>query len=589
MRVLLIRPEDALLDGPWAGSKWDRVIDLGRSGIRSYTEAASRLGSPISFLDQFRDDYREIRQTRELLRLGKNRLKDHRGMDWWALLSIEIHPQLDTTILLGQLARTLATHDEIWISGPGFHAQALGLILGRPVDVFPARSSSRANRYLDAFRKLSLRQIVEIFWDKTDAGFSYRSFLSARPSPQKCDVILLPSAYINVSRTGAAYANTVPDLNFLLVATRRSGRLRDLPANVSAEWLVSYADFRVPKRKAEHRDLVEQWKSLRKELEEIPEFKTVSRCNAFEVFNYYFAHGLGIRDAWQNVFDSEPVKAVLCADDSNAFTHIPLVLAKARGLPTISCHHGALDGHRMVKECDADLILAKGKMEQDYLTKLCAVPAEKVVIGAPAFPAGARRMPSAPQDRRLAVFFSESYETSGGRATDVYADVLPALSDIVLREGRELIIKLHPAESVTERKSIAERFLNTEQRKNIRFVSGPLSPDLLEKTWFGVTVLSTVVTECALHEVPCFLCKWLDSSPYGYAEQFVRFGLGIPLSSPSEIPDIPARLLASKPNTHRFENCWEEASSSLLKTLLLDPRGTYEDPAANLRRTKTAI
>jgi hypothetical protein len=588
MRTLLIRPDDALLDGPWAGSKWDRVVDLGRGGIHSYSEAASRLGSPISPLDQFRENYSEIRRTRELLGLGKSRLKDRLGLDWWALLSIEVHQQLETTILLENLAKTIVANDEVWVSGPGFHADALGLVLGRRIEVFPSSRSSRGIRhYLGTFQRFPLRQIVDIFWDKTDAGYGYRSFFTRKPSPQQKDVVLLPSAYVNVSRAGAAYAATVPDVNFLLVATRRSGWLRNLPSNVSAEWLISYASFRSPERKAEFADLVARWQILRKELEEIPEFRTISRCHTFEVFNYYFAHGLGVRDAWKNVLESEPVTTVLCADDSNPFTHIPLLLAKERGLRTISCHHGALDGRCMVKECHADVILAKGKMEQDYLTRLCAVPAGKVIVGAPFF-ARLPRGRSSEVGRPFVVFFSEPYETTGGRATDVYADLLLPLSDLAAKEGRQLIIKLHPAESASERKRIVERLLTAEQRKNVHFISEPLGPELLDKTWFGITVLSTVVMECALHGVPCFLCKWLESSPYGYVEQFVRFGLGIPLGHPQELPDIPVRLPAFEREMQAYEDCWEVASPDLLRALLSGPHETQENAAANPRQLKSA-
>jgi len=333
---------------------------------------------------------------------------------------------------------------------------------------------------------------------------------------------------------------------------------------------------------------VKRWQVLRNELEEVPEFRTISKCNTFDIFDYYLAFGLGIRDAWRKVLDSEPVKAVLCADDSNPFTHIPLLLAKARGLPTISCHHGALDGRSMVKECQADVALAKGKMEQDYLTRLCAVPAGKVMIGAPSLAGTRLSVRTGDQGSRpYLVFFSEPYEATAGRATDVYADLLLPLSQLAARSEKQLIIKLHPAESLTERKNIVERFLNAEQRKNIRFVSEALSSELLDKTWCGITVLSTVVMDCALRGVPCFLCRWLESSPYGYVEQFVRFGVGLPLSHPREIADIPVRLGEAERDTVTNKDCWEQASASLLKTLL-STTTTEENSLADPQRMRTA-
>ena len=141
-------------------------------------------------------------------------------------------------------------------------------------------------------------------------------------------------AYINVSRTGIAYARSLPELQFLLVSTRRSGWISDRPANVAAEWLRSYASVRSRERKCEGQELMAQWVALRKELEDVSEFRTISECGYFNNFPYYFARGLEIRDAWRNVFDSEPVGAVLCADDSNTYTHIPLLLANKRGMRT---------------------------------------------------------------------------------------------------------------------------------------------------------------------------------------------------------------------------------------------------------------
>ena len=57
----------------------------------------------------------------------------------------------------------------------------------------------------------------------------------------------------------------------------------------------------------------------------------------------------------------------------------------------------------------------KGKMEEDYLTRLCDVPADRVVIGAPSVAREKNEFP--PVDtRRFVVFFSEPYEATGGRA-----------------------------------------------------------------------------------------------------------------------------------------------------------------------------
>jgi hypothetical protein len=134
-------------------------------------------------------------------------------------------------------------------------------------------------------------------------------------------VVLLPTAYINVSRTGVAYANTFPEEDFLLVATRRSGWVKDPPRNVATAWLSSYAA--VHGESAEYGDLESRWRSLLNEMAGGAEFEILDRLGYLNDFPRRFRHGLEVRDAWLNVLDHEPVQGVLCADDSNPYTRIP--------------------------------------------------------------------------------------------------------------------------------------------------------------------------------------------------------------------------------------------------------------------------
>lgn len=569
MRVLLIHPEDELQDGPWASEKWDRVIDLGLAGAQSYARAAASFGCPVTPLDSFRENFKEMRKIRELLALGWGRLEDRFGLDWWELTSIRVHDQLERTILLGEFVDTLGSLDEVYVSRPGFHADTLRLRLKERLHTFHwkgERYTRGPRHYLRVLKKFPARQLVEIFWDKTDPGYQIRGVFGGRPKPSSGSVVLLPTAYVNVSRVGFAYANCLPEVRFLMVATRPSGWIQDVPPNVSLAWLRRYASVRVPSRKLEYADLIERWKLLRRELKAVPEFATLDDLGSFNGFPGWFAEGLEIRDAWRNVLDREPVESLICGDDSNPHTHIPLLLAKHRGLPTISCHHGALDGRYMFKRTHADVILAKGKMEQDYLLRVCGLPEDRVEIGAPArVPDGERE--EIHEKKPYIVLFSELYEVGGGRGKDFYQDMLPLLADLALSEGRELIVKLHPAESLAERSRIVAGILKPEQMRVTRVVSGALQPDLLSKTWFGVTVLSTVSMECALRGIPCFLCGWLESWPYGYVEEFTRFGAGIRLNAPEEISQIPKTLKDYKPSGVQ-QNCWTSIEAGRFQALL---------------------
>jgi len=196
-------------------------------------------------------------------------------------------------------------------------------------------------------------------------------------------------------------------------------------------------------------------------LEPMPEFEILQRLGHFASFPPRLRHGFEVRDAWRNVLDREPVKAVLCADDSNPYTRIPLLLARERGLVSIACHHGALDARYLFKHSYGGVIWVKGKMEEDYLVRRCRVPAERVEIAAPSVEAisTAREQVRHHGGRPYVLFISEMYEVNGGRGEGFYRDLLPPLVEMARASGKRVVMKLHPAESKRERTSMLRRVL----------------------------------------------------------------------------------------------------------------------------------
>lgn len=573
MKILLIHPEDDPEKGPWTSLRWDRIVDFGRGGENSYIRWRRQFGCPVTTLDSLRNGFDDCRRIRAVLGLGCGQLTDEYGLDWWEIMSILLTEELEALILLQRFLRTVGSSDELYVSRPGLHSSLLRCVVGGGVRVFPLRRSAKKSglaHYLRVFTRLSAPQMVDVFWDKYDAGYQLRGRLARKRQPSCRPVVLLPTAYVNVSRTGIAYANTFLQENFLLVATRQSGWLGNLPRNVTGAWLSSYASLR--DRSGENADMESRWQCLLKALEGIAEFKILKQLGYLDGFPRRFRNGFQVRDAWRNVLDTEPVEAVLCADDSNPYTRIPLLLASARGLPNIACHHGALDGRYVFKRSYGDVIWAKGKMEADYLVRRCGVPAEKVEIAAPALPASyvdrSSQQTFQPDIFRPNILFiSEALEGSGVRSEEVYRDILPPLADLALRTGRKLIVKLHPAESKSEKTVMVKRILSSQQRSVAQIVSGPLTEDLLATAWFGITILSTVAVECAMRRIPCFFCCWLESSPYGYVEQFMRFGVGIGLNGPGEIEKIP-HYLEHHANVNVFDHCWRSAEPGRLRELI---------------------
>jgi len=206
----------------------------------------------------------------------------------------------------------------------------------------------------------------------------------------------------------------------------------------------------------------------------------------------------------------------------------------------------------------SDLYLAKGEMERDYLVRVCRLPAERVILAGPPLPQSIPAHEHVEKERRrdespLILFFSEPYEVGRLRTEDVYRELLTPLAKLAREFSRRLVVKLHPFESRAERMELVAKVLPPENAALVDVLDGPFTPELVARAWFAVTVESTVVIDCSLLGVPCFLCEWLNYSPYGYTGQYARFGVGRILNSPEQINEIP-RLVA-EPATPLSEDC----------------------------------
>lgn len=446
----------------------------------------------------------------------------------------------------------------------------MACLLKRPLQSFSqqpfARLSARVQHYRRFFQRFSAQRIKEIFLDKYDSGYAWRSRFASRTTPLPEPSILLPSAYGNVSRMAAAYARLLPEQSFLLVATRQSGVLSSMAPNVQLRHLAAYAGGEAPVR--EGRAILEHWSKLRTDLCEIPEFALLLQTGVLDPFPRWFHDGLRARNAWRQVIEREPVCAVMCGDDSNIYTRLPVILAARRKIPTVDFHHGAMDGRYLLKRLSCDAYLAKNEMERDYLLRVCELPPENVVLGAPAAAQMDSGADGGPSERSHVVFFSEPYENAGMRADEVYREVLPPLCRLARERGRGVILKLHPFESVSERNSLVRNVLPEEDYRRITTVEGPLSQRLLSNTWFGVTVESTTTLDCYLRSVPCFVCAWLTLLPYGYVQQYARFGIAHILHDPKELDEIPGFLDGLRSSPSPQESDWSIAEPEMLRQLL---------------------
>ncbi len=571
MKVLLLHPEDQI--GAAASRRhWDLVVDLGRAPQSTYERWSRQIGCPVRSLYEFSHGMGDLRLLRELLHLGRDRLVDRVGIDWWDVLSLMIESELRQVLWAGRLARELKPGCELHASRPTALCTALQTWAGakRISGQTGLGSVVRwARHYGRVFSHLDAAQIAQVFQDRFDREHRMRRHLvrGRRKSPH--GVVLLPSAYINVSRTAVSYAALLPDEQFLLVFARNSAQLKTLPANVS---ITSLDPYFVPADPDEAADLMRSWESLKKYL--VGAAQEFSAANAAGLLNRLpglLQWGVAVRDAWSQVLSSEPVTACLCADNSNPYTRIPLILASRRGIPTLACHHGAFDSKMALKGLQGDVYLAKGEIERDYLMHSCGVPRERIVLGGTGLAASegpARPAESAARGEGWLAFFTEPYQAAGWRLDEVYAELLPSLWALARSCGLKLVFKLHPFESVKGHRRILRRHLPSHAEE-IGVIDGAPSAHLWTHTRLALTVQSTLALQCSNLGIPVFLCPWLRDSTTGYLEQFAKFGIGQALQSKEELDRIPDLLRRREKATPVAQAAWRAMDPGLLRDLLV--------------------
>lgn len=582
MRVLLLHPEDDF-DGAWKNRRWDWIVDLARAPRAFYEERGAALGCPISSIYDLALGVEDARAWRELFAGGMGRVVDRFGIDWWDVIGLSLHPDLQDLRLAARLAGKLGRECTLTASRPSLIANGVRTRLGLPLEVLQsrldARVCNRLARYRTAARNLSLDQIRQVAHDKFDSHYRWRRMFAPVAVPSSAPVVLLPTAYSNVSKTVLSYARLLPDQEFLLVVARESGAVARVPANVQTASLAAFADGRCDRN--ELQELEDRWAQLERSLGENAEFNLAVRLGIVKQGLAFLRRGVSFRDAWNRVFENYCVVGCLSADDSNPYTRIPLILAARRHVPAVACHHGALDFRMAFKVPEFSTYLAQGEMERDFLQRVCSVDPQMIRVGA-----ASTRAETAGLWRRDApwiVFFTEPYEADFGRAEAIYREILPRLCAVARQAGKTVVLKLHPFETMAQRQRMVRASISEADRELVRIVDTPLSTDILSQTWCALTMESTVACECASAGIPVFLFGWLRHPYSGYTQHYSRFGVGRILDSADDLLQIPVMLPESLPPPDLAARLSQPMSPQALADILLRPVAGSQSTAQSLR------
>ena len=570
MRILLVHPEDDF-NGPWKKRHWDWVVDLARAPKSFYEQRSSEFGCACSSIYDFALEMEDVRAWRDLFALGRGRAVDRYGLDWWDIVGLSLHPDLQDIRLGVRLAEKLGANSTLTATRPSLLARAVQLHSGAPLQVLQSRIDARVRhrvvRYGRALRDLELCQLRQVTHDKLDPHYRWRrNFVRDVPSSVE-PVVLLPTAYSNVSKTVLNYARLLPDQKFLLVAARDSGAVAQVPANVQTVSLAAFADE--PSDRSELSDAEKSWAELERWLGRHSEFSAAVTLGVVHQGLQFLRRGISVRNAWNRVFEEWPVVGCLCGDDANPYTRIPLILAARRNLPAVACHHGALDFRMAFKVPQFSTYLAQGEMEHDYLVNVCGVDRGGILDGAAKPPALTAGLWS--NDAPWIVFFTEPYETDLWRADAIYREALPRLCALARQCGKRLVLKLHPFETVAQRQRLVNRISGKADRGLVSVVDSPMSPEILRNTWCAVTIESTVACECASAGIPVFLCAWLKHAYCGYIQQYARFGVGRILEAPDDLLHIPGMFEQAIPSSDVALRLSRQITPDELADALLQP------------------
>lgn len=581
MRVLLLHPEGSPFDGGCAREHWDLIVDLGYAGADTYADWGRRLNAEVISIHHAVNGMESYRWVNEIFDRGRGKILDRMGLDWWEFMATQSYENLHVLYLCQRVRSTLLPIGvELAASHPHPLVRIAEQVFNQPVRYLNALNPgaiARVVRGLQSARNLRAAQVAEIGFDKWDPRYALRRHWSAKKrATLKDSAVLLPSAYSNVTRAVNAYAAQLPQRKFLLVTTRRSAEAKDLPSNVVMAPLAAYA---VPDR-IEHEEMAElkqAWGTFVASMQEQQEFRCALNSGLWDYFPAHLEQGLHLREAWRHLLDSEPISGVLCGDDLNFHTRLPLALAAGSNRSAVYCSHGALDGGFLFKKPFAHRYLVKGEMESDYLRRIAHIQPENILK------AGPGRRVHITGDRLPAeaiVFFSQPFEVLNGRTDCIYREILPPLCNAAARTGRKVILKLHPFESKRGRRELVNSFLPENLRDILEIVDGTPPEAVMARAWCGITVDSSVAVECALRNIPFFLCGWLDFTGMGYLQQYARFGVARVLSSPEQISRIPEMTNEYRSNPSVAERLWQEADPTELDEMIFGPRPTHVNRCA---------
>jgi hypothetical protein len=213
------------------------------------------------------------------------------------------------------------------------------------------------------------------------------------------------------------------------------------------------------------------------------------------------------------------------------FEAYALLAARKAGIPTVLLQHGTIGADTEASDPPVDYYLVRGRFWQKLLpekafkkSKVLNVPDESNV-------------PRHTHERRTALLFlTAPYSMQKFWSESDLDDILAALLHCAAERGTELIVRVHPLETVWfYRDRIEKLMMGDEGTPSITYSQGGSLDAVLARSAVAVTYFSTVFVECLRWRVPIVSFDWHD---FGYKEKIREHGVFHFAESLSELREL---------------------------------------------------
>lgn len=238
------------------------------------------------------------------------------------------------------------------------------------------------------------------------------------------------------------------------------------------------------------------------------------------------------------LFDNwiERVQPAALVVGNPVFEGYALHAARKQSIPTVLLQHGILGDFCQFADPPADHYIVRGWFWQKYLSVAAAAKAK---ILNPAEPAVTRLAGSA--DRRAILFLTAPFNMQEFWPSADLDDILRTLLQAAFETNAELIIRVHPLESLCGYKAKARELRSTSATlAKVTFSQGASLDPILERSAVAVTFASTAFLDCLRHRVPVVSFRWHD---FSFRRQIEEHGVFHFAASLAELRQIVRRAI----------------------------------------------